>query len=224
MTAILPQQNIAYISAPKCACTSLKELFFCLENNCKFNKARDHKGALCLIINNKRHYIHDFYPSIAFSKQPHELMETMHRICIVRDPVDRIISCYNNRVLRYKALSENVLSHASISAPANPDLNQFIQNLSQYQAIGDIKHHTLPLTHFLGNNSDYYHEIFNLQTLNQAERSIKRRFQQRKAALPHLQRTLQNKNESCREKPSKKSVEIIKDLYKQDYQSFEKYF
>ena len=224
MSAILPQHNIAYISAPKCACTSFKEFIFCLENNCKFNKARDHKGALCLVINDQRHYIHDFYPSIAFSQQPYELMQSLHRICIVRDPVDRIMSCYNNRVLRYGALSERALSHASISAPANPDLNQFIQNLSQYKAIGDIKHHTLPLIHFLGSESDFYHEIFNLRTLNQAERSVKRHFGQRKVALPHLQRTEPNTSKSCQEKPTASSVEIIKHLYKQDYQIYGNYF
>jgi len=224
MSAILPQHNIAYISAPKCACTSFKELIFCLENNCKFNKVRDSKGALCLIINDKRHYIHDFYPSIAFSQQPYELMQSLHRICIVRDPVDRIMSCYSNRVLRYRALSEHALSHTNISAPANPDLNQFIQNLSQYQAIGDIKHHTLPLIYFLGSNADFYHEIFNLRTLNQAERSVKKHFGHKKVALPHLQRSKKGVNKACLEKPNKVSLEIIRNLYEQDYKSFGNYF
>jgi len=224
MSAILPHHNIAYISAPKCACTSFKELIFCLENNCKFNKVRDSKGALCLIINDQRHYIHDFYPSIAFSQQPYELMQSLHRICIVRDPVDRIMSCYTNRVLRYRVLSEDAISELNLSAPANPDLNQFIQNLSVYKAIGDIKHHTLPLIHFLGSNSDYYHEIFNLRSLKEAERSLKRHFGQSQLALPHLQRTDQITSTDRQEKPSARSMEIIKKLYKQDYQIYGKYF
>ena len=224
MSAILPQHNIAYISAPKCACTSFKEFIFCLENNCKFNKARDHKGALCLIINDQRHYIHDFYPSIAFSQQPHELMQSLHRICIVRDPVDRVMSCYYNRVMRYGALSENAISQAGISAPAHPDLNQFIQNLSQYKVISDIKHHTLPLIHFLGSESGFYHEIFNLRTLDKAERSVKSHFGQRNVALQHLQRTEPNTRKSYQEKPSASSIEIIQNLYRPDYQIYGNYF
>ena len=224
MSAILPQHNLAYISVPKCACTSIKELIFCLENNCRFNKARDQKGALCLIINNKPHYIHEFYPSIAFSQQPHKQMQSLHRICIVRDPVDRIISCYHNRVLRYGALSEDSLSEANISAPANPDLNQFIQNLSQYKSIGDIQHHTLPLIHFLGSESDFYDEIFNLRTLEQAERSIKRHFGQSKIALPHLQRTEQVIKKHSSAKPSTLSTRIIQNLYEEDYKAYAKYF
>ena len=176
------------------------------------------------MINDKRHYIHDFYPSIAFSQQPYKLMQSLHRICIVRDPVDRIMSCYNNRVLRYRALSEDALSQANINAPANPDLNQFIQNLSQYKVISDIKHHTLPLIHFLGSESNFYHEIFNLRTLSQAEQSVKKHFGKRKTTLPHLQKTERNIKTDCQEKPSTRSMEIIKNLYKQDYQIYGDYF
>ena len=210
MSAVLAKHNIAYISAPKCACTSIKELIFCLENNCKFNKVRDHKGALCLIINEKKHYIHDFYPTISFAKQEQTRLQRLHCFCIVRDPIDRIISCYNNRVLRYKVLTQDALSEADIRAPANPDPNQFIKNLDQYKKISDIKHHTLPLIHFLGSESNFYDEIFNLNSLNKAEKTLKRHFGKQNANLLHLQRTNRDIQNSLKNTLPKKGISLVK--------------
>ena len=201
----------------------MKELIFCLENNCKFNRARDSKGAICITINGKKNYIHDFYPSIAFAKQPRDLIQQLHRFCIVRDPVERIISCYNNRVVRYKVLSKDLLSQAKIKAPANPDLDQFINYLDQYKNIADIKHHTHSLTHFLGNNSDFYHEIFNLRNLKRAEETLKKHFPSNKFDMPHLQQT-QNESQISRENASKKMIRTIENLYEDDYSVYGKFF
>jgi len=224
MSAVLPKHNIAYISAPKCACTSIKELIFCLENNCRFNKVRDHKGALCLIINENRHYIHDFYPTIPFSKQERAKLQMLHCFCIVRDPVDRLISCYNNRVLRYKVLNQAALSEAGIQAPANPDPNQFVKNLAQYKKIGDIKHHTLPLIHFLGSEPNFYSDIFNLKSLDRAETILNRCFGEHKTKLLHLQKTDKNIQYSFKETFDKATIKNIENIYEQDYNVFGKYF
>ena len=224
MSAVLAKHNIAYISAPKCACTSIKELIFCLENNCKFNKVRDHKGALCLIINEKKHYIHDFYPTISFAKQEQTRLQRLHCFCIVRDPIDRIISCYNNRVLRYKVLTQDALSEADIRAPANPDPNQFIKNLDQYKKISDIKHHTLPLIHFLGSESNFYDEIFNLNSLNKAEKTLKRHFGKQNANLLHLQRTNRDIQNSLKNTLEKETIKNIEEIYEQDYNAYGDFF
>ena len=43
--------------------------------------------------------------------------------CIVRNPIDRIVSCYRNRVLRYGELSNTVYEKKINS------INEFIENL-----------------------------------------------------------------------------------------------
>ena len=224
MSAVLAKHNIAYISAPKCACTSIKELIFCLENNCRFNKVRDHKGAVCLVINEKKHYIHNFYPTIPFARQERARLQRLHCFCIVRDPIDRIISCYNNRVLRYKVLTQDALSEAGIRAPANPDPNQFIKNLHQYKKINDIKHHTLPLIHFLGSESNFYDEIFNLNSLKEAETTLKRHFSKQNANLLHLQKTNQNIQNSSKNAFDKTTIKHIESIYEEDYNIYGDFF
>lgn len=224
MSAVLPKHNIAYVSAPKCACTSIKELIFCLENNCRFNKVRDHKGALCLIINEQKHYIHDFYPTIPFDKQERTRLQRLYCFCIVRDPIDRIISCYNNRVLRYKVLTQDALSQAGVHAPANPDPNQFIKNLHQYKKIGDIKHHTLPLTHFLGSEPNFYDDIFNLESLSRAETTLNRHFGKQKAKLLHLQKTDQSTQNSLKKTLDKSIIKNIENIYEKDYHVYGDFF
>ena len=224
MSAILEAQNLAYISAPKCACTSIKELIFRIENNCNFNKIRTNRGAICIQINGKYHYIHQFYPSIPYIEQPHHILEKLHNFCVVRDPLDRLVSCYRNRVLRYGALSPEKIASLDIDAPSNPDLNQFVQHLDQYIKAPQIHHHTLPLTHFLGKRADAYDRIFNLQTIQQLPGYLKEHFG-RTRYLPHLQTSqTETRPETSINFLSPESIKQLKNRYSDDFQYFDKYF
>ena len=222
MSAILKQYNLAYISAPKCACTSIKELIFKVENNCNFNKIRDEKNAICFVINGERRYIHSFYPTISFDKQPHQLLQQMECFCVVRNPVERLISCHRNRVLRYGALRAEELEKLNIDAQPDPDLNQFISELDRYMKVYQIWHHAQPLINFLGHKADYYDAIFNFNTLQHLEQYLQLKFN-RKVRLPHLQ----NSKEDSRSKGqtlSSKSIEKIHTTYAEDISCFGQYF
>ena len=68
MSAFLSKHNLAYISAPKCACTSIKETLFRIENgvDCIFPRNKD--GHLYIAYNGRKHFIHSFYPTVPFHK------------------------------------------------------------------------------------------------------------------------------------------------------------
>jgi len=224
MSAILQNFNLAYISAPKCACTSIKELIFRVENNCDFNKIRDHKGAIRLKINGKRHYIHSLYPTIAYKEQPLDLLAKLQCFCVVRNPFDRLISCYWNRVIRYEELNPQKICDLEIDAPANPDLNEFIIYLDQYRKSPQIDHHSLPLTHFLGNDPENYTRIFNLKNINQLPKHLKKHFG-RTRKLSHLQARLSESTPiNSNDMLSTKATQNIKNRYSDDFDYFSRYF
>ena len=224
MSAILQNYNLAYISAPKCACTSIKELIFRIENNCDFNKARDQKGAIRLHINGKRHYIHNFYPTIAYEEQPLHLLAKLQCFCVVRNPLDRIVSCYWNRVVRYGELNPEKICNLEIDAPANPNLNEFIIHLDQYCKSPRINHHSLPLTHFLGNKPDVYTKIFNLKNISQLPKHLKQYFG-RTRKLSHLQARLSEPTATASLNTlSTEATQQIRDRYSDDFDCYGKYF
>ena len=224
MSAILETQNLAYISAPKCACTSVKELIFRIENNCNFNKLRDRRGAIQFQINGQRLYIHHFYPTIPYTDQPHQILNKLHSFCVVRNPLDRLVSCYRNRVVRYGELKPEQISHLEIDAPSDPDLNEFVHYLDEYIKAPQIKHHTLPLTHFLGTKPESYAKIFNFKTIHQLPKFLQKKLGYTKA-LRHLQTSLSERNTTTSSSfLSSTSIQEIKNRYSEDFDSFEKYF
>ena len=224
MSAILEAQNLAYISAPKCACTSVKELIFRIENNCNFNKIRDKRGAIRLQINGQRRYIHDFYPTVPYSEQPQHILSKLNNFCIVRNPLERLVSCYRNRVLRYGELKPETIAHLAIDAPTDPDLNQFVEHLDQYTKAPQIHHHTLPLTHFLGNRADSYARIFNLKTIQQLPDYLKQHFGRTRPIL-HLQTTESETNpKTSTNFLSAASIQKLEKLYSDDFHCFGQYF
>ena len=224
MSAILEARNLAYISAPKCACTSIKELIFRLENNCNFNKIRDQRGAIQLQINGQRRYIHHFYPTIPYNDQPHDVLANLHSFCVVRNPFDRLVSCYRNRVVRYGELKAEKIRNLQIDAPSDPDLNEFIYHLDQYNKVPNINHHTLPLTHFLGRKPEIYTKIYNLKTIRELPKFLKYYFGYTKS-LRHLQTSQSEKNsETSSNFLSSTSIQDIQRRYRDDFKQFGQYF
>ena len=224
MSAILEAQKLAYISAPKCACTSIKELIFRLENNCNFNKIRDQCGAIRLQINGQRRYIHHFYPTIPYKDQPHHALNNLDSFCVVRNPFDRLVSCYRNRVIRYGELKSEKIRNLEIDAPSDPNLNEFVYYLDQYNKAPNINHHTLPLTHFLGRKPEIYTKIYNLKTIHELPKFLKCYFGYTKS-LDHLQTSQSEKNpETSSNFLSSISIQNIQKRYRDDFENFGQYF
>jgi len=159
MTVILDAFALSYISVPKAACSSLKSMFFRVENHCPFPE---------FTANGRRWFVHDVYPSMAFPRLPHARIASHRRIAVVRDPLERLLSCYANRVVHYEELSEAHLSPEAIAAGASPDpdLRTFVDRLRLYREHSpSIHHHTNPLCHYLGAEPGYFERLFTLATL-----------------------------------------------------------
>ena len=118
MTAFLWKHKLTYVSIPKVASTSLKEIFFKVENNRPFEKLR---------VNGKLLGPHHFYKSYTFDKIPHDQIKDHKKLAVVRDPVRRLLSCYSNIVVHHKTLSQQKAGPALLAAGLqhDPDLTLF---------------------------------------------------------------------------------------------------
>lgn len=83
------------------------------------------------------------------------------RFAIIRDPVDRLLSAFSNRVLgRVVGVEDSSLSRSlALGADSEIFLARFIDELEAYRGKSrEITHHTDPLVHFLGDDPDFFTE------------------------------------------------------------------
>ena len=183
MTAILPDIKLLYISIPKCACTSLKSYMYLIENGEQFKQYK-HNGK---VIN-----IHNLYPSTYFNQilqkyQKDFNLDDFTKICLIRDPIQRLASAYTNRVKHHKELSEEIINSHDLNPNfANPTFGKFLENYFVYRKVNSIKHHTDPIYKFIGENPFFYDKIFNINRINEFSDYLNEKFNI-KYTIPKLQ-------------------------------------
>lgn len=162
MTAHLPQHDMTYFSAPKVACSSFKRLFFRIENG------REYENSLA---NGEERHIHrTHYPCVMFAKARALYQGSTHRIALVRDPVSRVISTFNDKVVNEGALGEGRIEKTSIWSrlTPDPDIETFIENLPKYRrASRHIDWHVSPLVDFLGNQAAFFTQLYRFDQLDE---------------------------------------------------------
>lgn len=157
MTVFLHDAGISYYAVPKCASSSLKQLFFCIENGFKYRP---------FVANGRHIHIHRVYPTLAFARAEPRDQEGNDRIAVVRDPVDRLLSAYSHRIGKRGSLP---LTDAASAAGVDPEpfLASFIDRLEEYREHSPwLAHHTQPLVHFLGQDAAYFTALYPLAELN----------------------------------------------------------
>ena len=161
MSVILDEFKLSYIPVPKIACTSLKTMFFEVENGFPFKPFR---------ASGYPWWIHRFYESVPFEKLAHARMAGHRRIAVLRDPIRRLLSCYGNRVVHHRELSKGKarkpLKRAGL--PFNPDLPTFIAHLAAYcEAVPSIHHHAMPMVTYLGRDPSYFARLYAMAQLDE---------------------------------------------------------
>jgi hypothetical protein len=223
MSAINPKLKLIYVSVPKCACTSVKTVMFFLENNRGFQE---------LTINGKKKYVHQFYPSRKFKETStvfnnrYKELGGYTKFCVLRDPIERIVSAYKNRVIHFGELKEETLKKHGINPKlANPSFPQFVEHFFQYRKVPKIQHHTNELNYFLGTDPSYYDKIFNLKNISSLPEFIETKFKI-KIDLPHFMtggggaKSI-DLNKFKEEKP--KLYQTLVNYTKKDYEIFSKF-
>lgn len=94
---------------------------------------------------------------------------------ISRDPVERLISAWRNRVMHYKELGISKVPEISKSLlRANPSINYFVSHLEEYRRISrSVAHHTEPMISWIGVNISVYDKVYDLSELSVVEQDLR---------------------------------------------------
>jgi sulfotransferase famil protein len=215
MSVILDKYELFYAAVPKVACTSVKSMFFVIENGRHFEP---------YTINGRPKHIHNIgYPSNLREDYPDKRIATYHRVALVRDPVKRFLSAYGNRVLHHKELSMDKagLKLKKLGLEPTPDLGLFVDKHAEYlEAHPSILHHTRPMIDYLGEDAGYFSKLYPLEDINQFVKDISE----------HVEMEVEIGREQTGGKKIKPSdlteaqTQKIKDYYESDYRVFGDYF
>ncbi len=213
MTVILKDHKLFYASIPKVACTSLKTMFFEVENGVPFKPIK---------ANGKTWHIHEFYHGWLRVSYPEKRLEDLRRVTLVRDPIKRFLSAYGNRVVHHKDAGEVAVSKVRgfRKLTPNPDLDEFIDRFDRYLSIGSIKWHCRPMVDFIGDDKNYFHGLYGMHQMD--------------AFLEDVSNAVGKKMEAGRfqtggpkfspDDLTAKQVAKLETFYSADYSAFSQYF
>jgi hypothetical protein len=206
--------KISYYPVPKCACTSLKTFFFELENGFRLPSFR---------VNGHYKHIHNFMPTRPFGEIA-EFDRTEHsKFAVTRNPIERLLSCYSNRVVFHQELSEGLLSTEACQSGCipNPSLSVFIDRFEFYQRFSrSISHHSTPMVAFLGRNPLYFSQIFPISEIDKFASTInsllgcKIDLIHEQTGGPKIPRSVLSKSE----------IEKIENIYADDFEVYGEFF
>jgi len=213
MSVILEKFSLFYAPVPKIACTSLKLMFFEAENGFPFRR---------YTANGRNMHIHAVYPSSLSDKIPHKSIQDFHRVTLVRDPVQRFLSAYSNRVIHFKELSPAKAGPKleKMGLEYNPELDLFINKFAEYQnASASILHHSQPMVDFLGKDAAYYSKIYPMNEIDQFVTDMSERMGVELSIGRHQTGGPKLNKKDLTKSQSRK----IEAFYKDDYRVFKNY-
>ena len=161
MAVVLNKYKLSIMLVPKGASTTIKHVAFEIENGYPFKP---------FFSNSRRRQIHHIYQSRLF-KFDRDMVNWKNAVfAVIRDPVERLLSCHSNRVLHLGELDK--LDLTGRRSREGRHSAAFVWNvcghLHRYRELSDkIKHHSLPMERFLGGRADRYTRIFDSADLSE---------------------------------------------------------
>lgn len=137
-------------------------------------------------------------------KEPPQPGFTVRTMCVVRDPKERFVSCYNHLVL------------------VNKEYDWTPQKALQMVKNGTmINNHFFPQTYFLGHDEGYYNYIYNTKETKQMAKDIGFFFE-KEIDIDHYQTS--GSSVSFPDMSDMELTQMVKEAYASDYEAFGKYF
>lgn len=148
--------KVGYRHFPKVACTSIKKELYEIEVGTPFNDQVVGK------------HIHAYY-----NEKLEDISECEVRMVVVRDPIERFLSAYSNRVTYHKELSRKYVGRMKKIdienfPPFSPGLGQFLEFFDEYCQVPSIDWHVKPISSFIPSLEVFSH-IYKLSDLKNFE-------------------------------------------------------
>jgi hypothetical protein len=213
--------KIAYAPIPKNACTSLKIFFHGLVKGVPFNGPFDE--------------VHSKFTYAAVDFEKFSADRDHFKFCVVRDPLERFVSAFNNRVIHYRELSRDwVLAHSQNATAVieifetkklkfNPTLSEFTDRLEDYIAISNsIRHHFIPQQNFFHARPEAFDRVYTIEMLPDLAKDIAARTG-KKVEFPRVQETAELKNPARLSDLSSRQIRKLIMFYVDDYKILKPY-
>jgi len=210
LAIVLKKFGLSIMLVPKGASTSIKHLAFEIENGYPFKP---------YVVNSRKRFIHQLYHSRMFNADKDTVNWNGDVFAVIRDPVDRILSCHSNRVMHYGELDSIALTDEDkeLGVEARPSFELFIEHLDRYRQLSDkIKHHSLPMEKFLGNRADRYTRIFDSADLTELWEDLR----QRVGTLPEVPHEQTGGADKKERTISKATLDRIYQIFANDYEAY----
>jgi len=203
----LSRHKLLFVNAPKCAGTSLKFMLY--------DYLDEHRKESEVHIGNR-------FSAQRFDKNLVNKCDGYYKFCVVRDPIDKLISCYNNRVIDKKVLYKRDKFFLKGLTPT-PTFDQFLQNLHMYQkASPDIMWHSRKLVYFMGTDEDIYDDIFDISEVNTRLIPILEDKLQSELKKPVKNKTIHKV--ITKNKLTDAQIKRIRQWYRKDYEIYGHFF
>jgi hypothetical protein len=175
---LLAAASVGYQPLPKVACTSIKEALFRLA----------FKQPYAPDLGEGAPHVHSY-----FDLRVCDVGLADWKFTVVRDPIQRFLSGYSNRVRHHRELSEPYLSQLKLDPaldlhdfPFDPDIHEFIKRFDLYLQVPTIRHHFRPVSEILAPLAAY-DKVYAFESLDDLSADLSRKVGQ-PVVFPHSQR------------------------------------
>lgn len=146
--------DAVYFPVPKAACSSIKSALYFLKNERIYN-----------IENYNGKHIHDYWYS-----QQKCISTYSDRVIVIRDPIERFLSAYSNRVHDHGELNRDAIERdcpwlVNKLPHFKPNISQFICDLERYMLVPVIGHHCKPISQYVNNDLSIFTHVYPLESI-----------------------------------------------------------
>lgn len=207
--------RIVYYPMPKNASSSLKHVLFEIDAGRPFDNQEGWPKS----------FIHSLYPAQPNGGFWTEAFKNYFSFFVIRDPIERFVSGFNNRVYRYGDVNPETKNNQGELLPTEPEINFFIDNLAFYLNYSKVlkSHFQLQLT-FVNNVIDKVNKIYTVANLDGLYQDLKNHTGLEKIQPRNRNRNKDNNSDIYSVNDiNDKNKAVLKKIYHKDYVMFQKY-